>query len=501
MTNKQKWQIVKWVLFFSIFLISLIYSLNLSRLDDEKGYRNNYDESMWTGSSITSYYMFFKGHRRKVEKVERWYGAYAQKYKIDLRKIGQRELQWYDDAIWTFGWKAPNIGKYLMGFAVVNFGKDVNPEGNFYHWNENKDQNKWPGNYSPIEHVELARNMNAILNAIGIALLFFIGWKFMNFTTGMVAAIYLLFNKTYMVGNSAAMLESSAILFTLLTLLITMIFFQSFFKLSIKKIILYSLLIGISFALAVGCKLNAALIGYVLIITFVWLGISLIAKLFYSGNHALSSENIKRKHRITMKEKLLQHRKKYWKLLKHYVLAGLVTLISTYVVFLGAHPHLRNETRTKVKIIRESVDEYFSIRARALGSENIKNSFQESLKIFIKKNYVKTGDGFYGTIGSLFSFGKFNPFDGLLILIGLIVLVRLSLQEAKKNHFVNHFSFFIILYFIYLWGLVDFLWIDWSRYHVPIFPIHALLVGLSIYVIGKRALSFIHSLKQKYYHA
>ncbi len=468
-------KIVQWGIFIGIFIVTLLYSLKLAVIENRPP--DGYDENMWTGASITSYNMFFKGYIRDVTIVDGWFEQYAQQYHINTRAMQKEELQWYDNAIWTFGWKAPNVGKYLMGFAIVNFGNNVNPEGNFYHWNPDKTQNKWPGNYSPAEHVWLARVVNAILNALGIGLLFFIGWYFINYTTGIVASLYLLFNETYMMSNTGAMLESSSIFFTILTIVLLMKFFQSFTKFSIKQNILYSIFIGISFSLAVGCKLNAGLIGYTITITFIVAGIFLWKK--------IKSQPDNKEQKKKEKSEFQHQKQKYRQLFLNSILSMAIIFSTTFAVFVGLHPHLRTDTVKKVQIIRESIDRFFDIRAQALGSKHIKDSFVESASLFIKRNYIKTEDAYYGTFGKLLPL-RFNPLDGIFIIVGLIGIIRLAIKEAKANYLINHFAFFILFYAIYFWGLVDFLWIDWSRYHVPIYPMNALLVGISFSVIGKK---------------
>ena len=187
-----------------------------------------YDEQMWTGASITSYNMFFRGYRRTVTKVERWFEAYSKKYNNDIAKMPKEQLQWFDDPVWTFGWKAPNIGKYIMGFWVVNFGEDVNPEGYFYHSDNPETGKNFPGNFAPAELVRLARIPNAILNILTIAVVFVIGWLFFHYAIGLLASLYLVFNDAFFSVNTAAGLDSSSIFFSTLTLLFALFFLKSF---------------------------------------------------------------------------------------------------------------------------------------------------------------------------------------------------------------------------------------------------------------------------------
>ena len=142
----------------------------------DKNKANTYDAQMWTSASITSYHMYFKNYVRPTTELDNWFPTYAwkkgvnvftgdsaminyytnviqykpdtikfpydqititnkkQQYslavKYDTTSFPRKDFQWFDRATWTFGWKAPNFGKYVMGWWIQTFATTKpNPKG------------------------------------------------------------------------------------------------------------------------------------------------------------------------------------------------------------------------------------------------------------------------------------------------------------------------------------------------------------------------------------
>ena len=428
----------------------------------EKRPAGDYDEQMWTGVSITSYCMAFQGYERQNVVIERVFRAYVKDYRYDISGMPPRELQWFDDPLWSVGWKAPNIGKYIMGFFIVNFGEDVDPDGYFYRYSPDKKENKWPGSYAPAGLLELARTANAIMATMTILLLFYIGHRFFGFWAGVLASGYLLFNEVFLSVNTAARITGPSIFFSTLTLYFCLRFVEQVYEVNRKRL-LYSLsiAIGISFSLAVGSKLNAALIGYVPIVFSIVAVVALI-KLPIPGNTDIQANP----YRLAFIQNIL-------------ICAGITTTITVFV-FIYHNPALYTDSIFKIKLMYEHGRDYYGVVfAKALNSTHISESWMNSLWLLIKRNAFRVEDLYYGTIGSIIKV-NYNFLDGLLCITGCFFMLKESWSVYRKTHQLNTDFFLVIWFVVILWGTVDFIWIDWDRYHLPVYPAYALIISVGL---------------------
>lgn len=204
----------------SFLLVGYCLYNNISHTDISKRPSDGYDEQMWTGASIASYHMFFKGHQRSDFYPERWFQGYAQKYRYNINAMPVSQLQWFDDAMWTFGWKAPNIAKFLMGAGILwTSDTIIDPNGYFYNYSEDKAINKWPGNSAPIALVQKARQTNALLNTFTVVVLLLLGNSFFGFYAGLFGAILLGLNPVFTEINTAVGVDSASAFFSMLSFL------------------------------------------------------------------------------------------------------------------------------------------------------------------------------------------------------------------------------------------------------------------------------------------
>ncbi len=581
-------KIFQWSIFGIIAILSIVICFRNLKHEDRNC--NAYDEQMWTSASIASYNMFFKGHERNLTYIDNWFSTYAikndldvfTKYRnpnfeplkvkfpydyaanknktatfeveIDTVVFPKKYYQWFDKALWTFGWRAPNMGKYFMGWYIQTFAdQKPNPDGYFQFLVPNSDPKEYKPSaqvtttsfsYAPTSYVELARIPNAIATVFIILAVFIAGWRSFHILVGTGAALWLIFNNSFIQVNTNAGLDSFSILFTFTSILLI---YYSLKKIqenkSLKSVFLFSAVTGISLAFAVGSKLNGALAFYVFAILY---GLAVL-RVFY------------KKHPIADK-------KEYF---KKIILSGATAGGLGLGTFLFFNPQMQVSPVKMTKTIQSSTDAYFEKRAKKFCEDQLregldsayqvlkygfetrsipiekfnvlnqkygqllnetraafqqedffknekktkrlielhtatvneimaakpnsqykplefvnwvyfKNSFSESAKLVNERiAYVAKPDKYYASLGSLIPI-KYNPMDGLLALLGLLFSGILAWKFWTKNQI--SFQLILFISFAVIWyGNTDFIWQDWSRYFVPLFPLYSLLIVSGIY--------------------
>jgi len=518
--------------------IALIRALILTGLDHRNA--NGYDEQMWTSSSISSFYMYFKGYIRPTKELDNWWPTYAwihgidiftgekwnqfnpdtihfpydfitiknasEVVKYDTLKFPRKKFQWYDRAMWTFGWKAPNVGKYIMGWYINTFAASKpDPNGYFVFAlpvnhpnvkaklpNEYKEDEYAPSSlyssspfsFAPPEYIRLARIPNAILTTLIIVLVFVAAWLYLNFWTGLIAASWLLFNQAFFNVNTAVGLDSFSTFFTTLGV----VFIVASLNMVRKnkpwwQVALTSLGSAIVIGLAIGSKLNAGVLVFISIACFVPVGLVLLMQ-------ALTKKQpIKTKTQPATSVSALLTRQ-----LPKLIVSGIITGGISIMLFIQLNPQYQGATLKKIKATRESIDDYFTKRAYILtqnekrdnpkGYNNwakLKHDKGMKLNLMLERiAYVKDKKkNYYGTLGSILKI-PFNFLDGLLALLGLFMLARIAWNKWKQEKIFHVSAMLLLAFLIVFWGNTDFLWIDWSRYFTPIFPLYSILIATGL---------------------
>src|SRR5690606_21835998 len=88
--------------------------------------------------------------------------GYSVAVKYDSLKFPRARFQWFDMDLWTFGWKAPNLGKYIMGAWISWVHSDVNPLGYFAYQDENGNASNAPFSHPPDAMIVSARTPNVL---------------------------------------------------------------------------------------------------------------------------------------------------------------------------------------------------------------------------------------------------------------------------------------------------------------------------------------------------
>ena len=400
-----------------VALVIVLIVLCIQRASTTGKYKaNGYDAQMWTSSSITSYHMYFNNYVRPTKELDNWFPTHAWRkgvnvftgdsainsyytntfqynpdsikfpmdqvtvrqkktqytlaIKYDTLKFPRKDFQWFDRATWTFGWKAPNLGKYIMGCWIQTFAKTKpDPKGYFEFYVpanvSNPDSGSYtpstqvspaPYSYAPIEYERLARQPNILMTVICVIAVIVIGWLFFDFWVGFIAGLWLTLNSTFLDINCAVGLDSFSTSFTTLSFLSLLATVRLILK-NEKwwKIIVLGIITGISSAFAVSSKLNSAMIVFV---EGSVLGVLAVIAIW----------NALKLKQQTMMVRLTP-------LLKISV-AGIITIIITVSLFIRLNPQVQKQPMQRISAMRSSIDEYFDRRARIFTQ----NQFNDKLK-------------------------------------------------------------------------------------------------------------------------
>lgn len=392
---------VRWGLFALVVLAAFIRSY--MGTSAEKRDPNGYDEQMWTSSSISSYNMYFKGRQRQTKELDNWFATYAWRNKVpvftnerweifkpdtvhfpydyvtvkqgnqsysivvkyDLNKFTPRQYQWYDRDMWTFGWKAPNMGKYIMGWAIQTFGSQKpDPDGYFSYYipeqyvdslnsKRNVPSTKL-GNatfsYAPEEFVMIGRRVNMLFTVLTIVITFLIGWFFLSYWVGFSAALWLILSKTFVEVNTVVGLDSFAVCFSMAAVLGLLVTFKWLKEDQVWwKVLTSAVVTGLMIAFAISSKLNAGMLIFVAFIIYALAALLLL---------------IKPKNKIPVKAKNQPPVpvRKYNFLIKGLASGALIGFFSI-AVFVMLNPQVQGDPVGKMRTMQKSIDEYFTRRA------------------------------------------------------------------------------------------------------------------------------------------
>jgi hypothetical protein len=396
---------------FALLVIIAIF-LCSKRAAESNDYKvNTYDAQMWTSASITSYNMYFTNYVRPTKELDNWFPTYAWKkgvnvftgdsaminyytnviqykqdtikfpqdqitittkksqyalaIKYDTLKFPRKDFQWFDRATWTFGWKAPNFGKYVMGWWIQTFAKTKpDPKGYFEFFVPtnlaNPDSGEYkpsqgvspaPYSYAPTEYELLARQPNIIMTILTIIAVILVGWIFFNFWVGFVSGLWLILNKTFIDVNCAVGLDSFAVGLSTIAFLFMMITIRSILKNDkMWKVLLWAIATGFASAFALSSKLNA---GMVILTEGLIFGIITIIALI--GSLKIKGTSLFVKFNSVIKA----------------MASGIIIASMSYFIFIQLNPQVQKQPKERISAMRGSIDDYFDRRARIFTSNQI----------------------------------------------------------------------------------------------------------------------------------
>lgn len=499
----------------SAFLILLFYSLKIvfSEQNIKVTSRSaSYDERMWTSVSIASYAMF-TGYQREPIRHDSWFLNYAYKYRldgfgltqnntiqVDFEKIPKKTYQWFDFTLWTFGWKAPNFSKISKGWYIHLRNNNVDPDGYWELGDPNKNED--PRIYhsrAPDKVIEHARQVDALFCFLSLGFVFCIGWRFFDFFVGLFAHLYLLSNKNFISVTTAVGMDSSLFLFSLSAIFFTLLLIEKLQKsrTSLLFVLITSLGIGLSLGLAISSKYNGATLFY----SVTAVGASLLIALLYQYPIYKKNKNKRAKRQIRERQSIKSKQKEfinYWG--KHAIIASLIIACSSLSTFLYLNPHMQKDTTTKVKIIRNSVDEFFETRAKSLRTTHIKDSWSESFRVVSKRLYFSFPSdnkpvGFIGTLGQKLQ-SRYYFLDGVCLIMGIFILTFTTREKIKRKNIDAGYVLMVFSVIIFYMN-VDFIWTPFARYFTPFLICGSLIISIGICGFLKIALRKISPILQK----
>ncbi|MCX7768125.1 MAG: phospholipid carrier-dependent glycosyltransferase [Flavobacteriales bacterium] len=577
--RKTFWQVVRetpwWQKGLAGFLSLAAVGYSFWLIDIQRRPSQGYDEEMWTGASISTYHMLFRGYVRPTVKLDNWFPTYAYKngvdvfadklgetrvagrnypynrlayfdpdtlrfpwdhiqwdtlgqpmsfaVKYDTVKFPRKRFQWFDNALWTFGWKAPNVGKAIMGFFIQTLSKEKpDPFGYFEYHDPEGNPTSVTFNYVPHQYLAIARIPNALFTAGTVVLVMVLGWRWLNFWCGWLAGLYLLLNTYFMQSSTAVGLDGSSIFFMVAALGCLQAAFQALDSPGWKKWLAWSCASGVLFGLGVGSKLNDALFAYIAIGLAILLGLVRLVRWH------------------TYRTSLLR-----------LLIAVFLTLGIGVGVFLIFNPIYRKQPLAMMRTTRQSVDGYFARRAKdqrtkftpirgkeyilgyagpgenypvtdtirqgesislaegtKFGSwqvavhkkkqsyvntrllrpfiEVVQGQKEAQYRLLAKRNLVVVEpDRFYATLGHLLPFPG-NAADGILLLLGWAGLLMKGLRELWRTRQIGPYLLLPWSFMIIFIGTADFIWIDFSRYHIVLYPTMALCVAQGLIYLYER---------------
>ncbi len=110
------------------------------------------------------------------------------------------------------------INKDLIGIVWLLNGRTVTSLPGIYAWEMPFDWNVQKGNVPSIDAVQLARLPSALLTALGVIPMFFLGWQLRLRSLAYPAALLYTLHPVILLNGRRAMMEGSLILTTLLTI-------------------------------------------------------------------------------------------------------------------------------------------------------------------------------------------------------------------------------------------------------------------------------------------
>ncbi len=135
----------------------------------------------------------------------------------------------------------PPLGSYVMGFGLLAQGRDLDTNG-FWIMDEDNVQNAAQGNVPSSGDLTAARRTTAIISALTVTVVYFIGARLTNRIGGVVAALFLLFHPLV---NLYAAFAGSDMLLVLLVALAAMAAYRLADRPSWPRAVLLGFLLGL----------------------------------------------------------------------------------------------------------------------------------------------------------------------------------------------------------------------------------------------------------------
>ena len=289
----------------------------------------------------------------------------------------------------------------------------------------------------------------AILGSLTCFILYIIGKTVFNTKSGVIASLILAHNPIMLLYSRRAMANSPLIFFMSLNTLLLIYMYKSICKEKFSRALFFSILMGVTIALATGTKLNGGLTLVVLI------------------GFALTAVIIKLLHHFARRNDPIG---KYILILFTCVLLAVV--IACFV-FIYINPYL----------YANPVKNILNMTQFRLGVTSfLQNRLDDPIFTWNQKfNFVIKRTLFAGT-ETLSVFGNALRFstDFILFLIGFFMMVFLELKHILREGQLSEKSIILIWTIITFAGIIVWIPFDWARYYLPVMPCVAMMIGYGL---------------------
>ncbi len=390
---------------------------------------------------IASFWYFndYKNHIFFVDEHE----FLRKSYYFDLLfvKHDLKDKRWYSEE-YEAGAAQPKVGLYIYGLALHLAGiKDIEKtfqttgfnsikvNGEFW-WQSlsGEKPSAFPATLSSCLKIIWIGRVTGIIFTIGsIGLIFIIGSKIFNTIYGFIGALLFTFNYLMSIEGQNAMTDSMQLFFFLVNLVLCIYWISSVNTRNTKKIIIYSLLIGVNAALGLGTKASALMLPLYLSI-FIFL-VLLIERSFH--------RNLRQ------------------------VLYGAVTIGITMITFFYLlHPFIHQNS---------IYNSWYMFHSRL---ENAKTQYwfeSPESAIYNRKNaliaifsHTLAPDGIYTNF-----YNRTYPVDLFLFMVGLFLMIRQAVHSISLTHKIDSKYLLPLWTFVVFGSLTYYLMNDWGRYYLP----------------------------------
>lgn len=292
-----------------------------------------------------------------------------------------------------------------------------------------------------------------------------------SWVIGLVSALIFMLDPLVLLIGRFALLDMSALFFSLLTLLIAVYMYRSIYKGQWRKGVFWSISLGLSLGLAMGFKLNTLLVLLVCLLgglgNIIWLYLERPSRTDPINRNTLDTI------RTNLENLLYQFRqdlKPVWWMITSLTLSTLIAL----AVFWSSNPFLYRQPLQNVKHMVElgqMVTSYDGIAE----NQRLDNWGQRL------KNLLSMGGRKYAVIDYWLTWPWI---DAILIGLGSIMCVYSTFGKNHRWKLRRNYSFFL------LWGCVTiagiWYWVpfDWPRYYLPTEPIWSFLEANGLVLIA-----------------
>lgn len=301
-----------------------------------------------------------------------------------------------------------------------------------------------------------ARKVTVIFSFGSLIIIFLIAFQIRGWLMGVISLVLLWLHPLFQLTSKRAMAEAPFLFFLLLGLFFSFWFLDSLYKSQAKRLLLFSLLIGLVSGLATASKLNG---GMVLIYFLLLFLLIFLFTTFYFLQDIRSNLSSKGKIGSTLS-----------------VSVAIIFFLS-FLSFVFLNPFTwSNPWKKSLFMISHRITT--AKYQQMTFSEDALRSIDRRIIAVFKEVFLPSGDW------HIFKTKNF-PLDLTLFLIGFVFLIRSFYRNFSQNKKLDR-SFLILLWTIVIFTCVMiYIPLNWDRYYLPLVPCIVIVQAYAICRIGK----------------